>query len=185
MEFQARNHVPALAAILSAIALSLVFGAVLGRIPRETIPRSETLVAVIPHINALVSSLAIVTIVAGWRTIRRGDVEGHRRLMLGSFALFAAFLVLYLYRVALEGPAAFPGPESVYRIVYLPTLAIHIFLAIVCVPLLFYVLLLAVTRPVADIYETRHRAIGRIAAVLWLISFALGIVVYLLLYAIY
>jgi len=105
--------------------------------------------------------------------------------MLTSLVLFVAFLALYLYKVALEGPAAFPGPETIYQFVYLPTLAIHIALAIVCVPLLYYALLLALTRPIEELPRTNHRRVGRVAASLWLISFALGVVVYAMLYVIY
>jgi putative membrane protein len=185
MERRVRRHVPALTGLLSIVSLALVFGAVLGYVPTESLPRSEAFVAAIPHVNAVISATAIVTIVAGWRWIRRGAVARHRAAMLVSFALFATFLALYLYRVSLEGPSTFPGPETVYQFVYLPVLAIHILLAVVCVPLLYYVLLLAATHAPAELPRTNHRRVGRIAASLWLISFSLGIVVYLLLYAVF
>jgi putative membrane protein len=105
--------------------------------------------------------------------------------MLVSVGLFAVFLALYLYKVSIQGPAPFPGPESVYRFVYLPLLAVHILLAVVCVPLLYYVLLLGLTRPISDVFGTRHRRVGRIAASLWLVSFVLGNVVYAMLYVVY
>ncbi|WP_129116399.1 DUF420 domain-containing protein [Halegenticoccus tardaugens] len=186
MELRARNHVPALTALLTLASLALVFGAALGAIPQGAFPRaSDAVLDAIPHVNAALSTAAIVTIAAGWLSIRRGEVRRHRRLMLASLGLFVAFLVLYLYKVILEGPAGFPGPEAVYAYLYLPTLAIHILLAVVCIPLLYYVVLLALTRPVAELYDTRHRAVGRIAASLWLISFVLGNAVYVLLYAVY
>ena len=186
MESGVRRRVPALTAVLSVVSLALVFGAVLGHIPRSAFPHApESVLAAIPHANAAVSTLAIGTIAGGWLSVRRGDVRRHRLLMLTSLALFATFLVLYLYKVIIEGPTAFPGPETVYRFVYLPTLAIHILLAVVCIPLLYYVVLLAVTRPVEDVYDTRHRAVGRVAASLWLVSFALGDVVYAMLYVVY
>ena len=187
MELQrARNHVPVLTAVLTVVSLALVFGAVLGAIPVGSLPRAPASVFdAIPHVNAVISTVAIGTIFAGVRFIRRGDVERHRAMMLASVVLFVAFLVLYLYKVAVSGTAAFGGPETVYRFVYLPTLAIHMVLAIVCIPLLYYVLLLAVTRPVAELYDTSHKRFGRIAASLWLISFALGNVVYVLLYWLY
>jgi putative membrane protein len=186
MEFRARDHVPALTGVLSAISLALVFGAVLGALPVGTLPRAPTgIVDMIPHVNAAISLVAIGTITTAWRAIRRGDVDRHRALMLTSLVLFVAFLALYLYKVALEGPAAFPGPETIYQFVYLPTLAIHIALAIVCVPLLYYALLLALTRPIEELPRTNHRRVGRVAASLWLISFALGVVVYAMLYVIY
>ncbi|WP_101298180.1 DUF420 domain-containing protein [Halegenticoccus soli] len=186
MELRVRNHVPALTALLTAVSLALVFGAALGAIPQTAFPRaSDAVLDAIPHVNAVVSAAAVVTIAAGWLSIRRGNVRRHRRLMIASLGLFAAFLVLYLYKVILEGPAEFPGPEAVYRFVYLPTLAVHILLAVVCIPLLYYVVLLALTRPVSEIYDTRHRTVGRVAASLWLLSFVLGNVVYVLLYVAY
>jgi putative membrane protein len=185
MQLETRDHVPLLTTILSIVALGLVFSAVLGVIPTWLLPRSEFLIGIIPHLNALISLAAIGTIIGGWRAIRQGEVSTHRRRMLVAFGLFGAFLVFYLYRVSLEGPTDFGGPDAIYQFFYLPMLAIHILLAIICVPLLLYVLLLAVSRPVDAIYRTRHRAVGQIAAVLWLISFALGIAVYLLLYVVY
>lgn len=185
MQLETRDHVPLLTAILSIVALGLVFSAVLGVVPAWLLPRSELLVGLIPHLNAVISLAAIGTIIGGWRAIRRDDVSTHRRRMLVAFGLFGAFLALYLYRVSLEGPTDFAGPEAVYQFFYLPMLGIHILLAIICVPLLLYVLLLAASRPVDEIYRTRHRSVGQIAAVLWLISFTLGIAVYLLLYVVY
>ena len=46
-------------------------------------------------------------------------------------------------------------------------------------------LTLAATRPIADLFDTAHKRIGRVAAALWLVSFALGVVVYVLLYLVY
>lgn len=185
MQLQARDHVPLLTVVLSALALGAVFAAVGGVIPTRVIPRVETLITVIPELNAVISLTAIGTIIGGWRAIRRNEVTRHRNYMIASFGLFAAFLVFYLYRVSLEGPTTFPGPATIEQFVYFPILGIHILLAIICVPLLLYVLLLAVTRPVEDIYTSRHRSVGQIAAVLWLISFSLGVVVYAMLYVVY
>ena len=183
---QVRNHVPGVTALLTVVSLALVFGAVLGAFPEGSIPRVSTAALdAVPHANAAISTLAIATILAGVREVRRGNVARHRALMLASLALFALFLLLYLYRVSLLGPTPFPGPEAVYRFVYLPTLAVHILLAVVCIPLLYYVVLLGITRPVKDVYESNHRRVGRVAAALWIVSFLLGNVVYSLLYLVY
>jgi len=186
MPLDVRTRVPEMTAALSVVSLALVFGAVLGAIPRGVVPRApETALSAIPHVNAVVSAVAVVTIVAGVAFARRGEFHRHRAMMLTSAVLFLVFLVLYLYKVTLEGPAAFPGPDAVRRWVYLPVLAVHILLAIVCIPLLYYVLLLATTRPVAALTDTAHARVGRVAASLWLISFVLGNVVYALLYVVY
>jgi len=185
MSVEVRDHVPGVAAVLSALSLGLVFAAAGGVIPADSLPRpSESVVDAIPHVNAVISLLAIAVIGYGWRAIRRGNVTVHRGAMGSGFVLFGIFLALYLYKVTLEGPAPFPeaAPEALYQFVYLPVLAIHILLAVVCVPLLYYVLLLALTRPVEEIPLTDHPRFGRITAALWLVSFLLGEVVYALLY---
>lgn len=182
MAVSVRDRVPVVAGLLSLVSLALVFGAVLGAVPRSLLPRSDALVAAVPHANAAVSAVAIVVIATGVRAIRRGQVRRHRRSMLAGLALFGTFLVLYLYRVSLVGPTHFEGPAWIGSFVYLPLLAVHVGLAIVCVPLLYYVALLAASRPVAEISGTPHPRVGRVAVALWLVSFALGIVVYLFLY---
>ncbi|MFB6182914.1 MAG: DUF420 domain-containing protein [Haloarculaceae archaeon] len=186
MRLQARDHVPALTTILTAGSLALVFGAVLEAIPATVLPRAPVaFLAAIPHLNAAISVVALGVVGRGWLAVRSGNVDRHRRSMLAGLVLFAAFLVLYLYRIVLSGPTHFAGPAVVERFVYLPVLAIHMVLAIVCIPLLYYVLLLAVTRPRSELPATAHPRIGRIAVTLWLTSFALGVVVYLLLYVLF
>ncbi|MFB6311642.1 MAG: DUF420 domain-containing protein [Salinirussus sp.] len=178
----AREHPLALAGILSAASLALIFGTAGGVISGALLPRSRSLIAAIPHVNAVLSITAIVVIVAGWRAIRAGNVRRHRSAMLSAFTLFATFLVLYLYRVAIHGPTPFDGPSWLATFVYFPVLVIHIGLAVICVPLLYYVALLGLTTPVSAIPDTRHPRLGRLTAALWIISFGLGLVVYGLLY---
>ncbi len=178
----AKDHVPALTAVLSIVSLALVFGAALQVLPSEMLPQWRGILNVIPHLNAAISLVAIATIVAGVRSIRRRQVERHKAFMLASFGLFAVFLILYLYRVAVLGPSTFPGPESIRLFVYLPILTVHIGLAVFCVPFVFYALLSAATRSISEIYDSNHRVAGRIAALLWIISFSMGIVIYVLLY---
>jgi putative membrane protein len=185
MELQAREHVPALTGLLTIVSLALVFGAVLGAVPEGLLPRVEEVIPLIPHINAVLSLTAIGTISYGIVSIRRNKIAQHRRAMLASTGLFGAFLLLYLYRISLEGPTTFTGPDLLYQYFYLPMLAVHILLAILCLPFVYYALLLASTHPVSELPETNHPRAGRIAATLWLISFGLGVAVYLQLYVIF
>ncbi|WP_226479988.1 DUF420 domain-containing protein [Natrinema amylolyticum] len=187
MEYVPRERVRLLTGVLSVVSLAVVFAAAGGRIPSSSVPAApEWVLETIPLVNAVLSATAIGTIAVGWRAIRRGRIERHRVAMIASFGLFVAFLALYLYRLTVTGgPQPFPGPDQVYQFVYLPLLAIHIFLAIVCIPLLYYVLLLALSRPIAELPDTSHARIGRVAATLWLISFSLGIVVFVLLHVVY
>jgi putative membrane protein len=185
MQLQARDRVPELTAVLSIVSLAVVFGTAGGLVPSGALPRVTPLVEVIPHLNAALSAAALVTIAIGIRAVKGGNVARHRTAMVTTTMLFLGFLTLYLYRIALEGPSAFPGPETVYQFVYLPTLAIHILLAVFSIPFVYYVLLLAVTRPITAIRESPHPRVGKIAASLWFVSFALGIVIYGLLYVVY
>jgi putative membrane protein len=179
-----REHTLAVAAVLSTVSLALVFAAALRVVPPELLPRAPSAVVdAIPHVNALVSAVAFVVVVLGVRAIHQGDIERHRKRMGTAFGLFVLFLVGYLYRVALVGPTEFPTSGLIETVYYL-ILAIHITLAVVSVPLLFYTLLLAWSHPVSEIPRTNHRRVGKVAAPLWAISFALGVVVYLLVYVV-
>lgn len=168
----------------SFIAVSIVFIVAGGLFPAEVLPKApDQLIDAIPHVNVVISLLAIVAIIAGWRWIREGDIYRHRIAMVTAFILFVTFLTFYLYRLAiLGGPAPFDGNEVVYRFVYLPILTMHILLAVICVPLLFDALALALTTSIERLPTTRHPTVGRFAASLWIISFLLGIGVYLILY---
>lgn len=181
MRERLRSHTVAITGLLSIVSLALVFGAVGGYVPDGLLPHNETLVMIIPHVNVAISLAAIASITIGVRAIRSGRIDRHRRAMLASTLLFATFLVLYLYRLSLEGPTTFEGPDVLYQFVYLPILAIHILFAIICLPFVFHALLLAGTRPIEQLPETVHARVGRVAAFLWVVSFALGITIYLLL----
>ncbi len=179
------EHVPAVTIVLSIISLGVVFSAAFQILPVATLPSPRWVLTAIPSVNAVISLGAIVTILGGVRAIRRGHITRHKRYMIASFVLFAVFLGLYLYRVAILGPTEFAGPSLVRQYVYLPILLVHVGLAIVCVPFVYYALLLGLANPVEEIYRSRHRTVGRIAAGLWLISFSMGLVIYLLLYHMY
>ncbi|MFC4408396.1 DUF420 domain-containing protein [Haloarchaeobius iranensis] len=182
MQQMVKRNVPAVTAVLSIVSLALVFGAARQLIPKSLLPAApDWLVSAIPHVNAVISVVAVVVILAGLRAIKQDRWDRHRKLMGTGVVLFVIFLALYLYKVALKGPNTFPG-SGVAELAYLAILAIHMILAIACIPLLYYVLLLAVTRPMSELSETVHPKIGRIAAPLWLISFVLGTVVYVMLY---
>ena len=182
----AREHALAVSAVLSAVALALVFAVALELVPGGSLPRpSRAFLEAVPHVNAALSLAAIVTITLGVRNARQGNYGRHRVAMLASTLLFATFLVLYLYRVAILGPTDFPGPAAVEQFVYLPILVVHVSLAVVTVPLVIYALTLATTRPLRELSDTGHARVGRVAASLWVVSFALGVVVYALLYHLY
>ncbi len=169
---------------LSVLAIGVVVAAAGGRIPAGWLPAlSPAFIAAIPHLNVAISLCAIATIAYGWRSIRRRRLDRHRAAMIVATGLFSIFLVLYLYRlILLGGPASFGGPPTLYRFVYLPVLTIHILLAMIAIPLVFDALAIALTTAAPELARTRHPRVGRVAATLWIVSFSLGIVVYVLLH---
>ena len=184
MRSTVRSHVPALTVILTVVSLALIFGVVGGMVP-DLLPHApDAVLDGLPHLNAVLSVLALGAIGLGMLAIRRGDVSAHRRRMAAAFVLFVVFLCSYLYRIAIEGSTTFQGPAVIEPVYYL-LLAIHVGLAILCLPLLYYVLLLAYSYETSELAVTNHPRVGRIAAPLWAISFTLGIVVYLALYVVF
>jgi putative membrane protein len=171
----------AVSVAVSAAVLGLIGASSRGGI--DAVPSvPDAVLAAIPHANAALVAAAFFTVLAGYRAVRRGNVERHARLMATTTALFFVFLALYLVRLSNAGLTEFPGPEAVYTYVYLPFLGVHMVLAAVCVPLVLYAVFVAAVVPREDLRETAHPRVGRVAVPLWATSFAFGFVVYLMLH---
>jgi uncharacterized membrane protein YozB (DUF420 family) len=127
-------------------------------------------------LNAALNATAGVLVLLGWRAIRRGDRERHRRLMVGAVAVSAVFLASYLTRVALTGTHRFPG-DGWLRGLYLGILVSHTLLAAAVAPLVLRSLFLGLVGRF-----DAHRRIARLTFPIWLYVSATGVVVYLLLY---
>ncbi|WP_148413089.1 DUF420 domain-containing protein [Haloferax sp. KTX1] len=181
-----KEHPAAATAVLSVVGYALVIGTFLGVVPGRVFPDLS-----LPQVNLLSDAIAVVNtvnvlvIAAGWRWIRRNEVRKHAAAMVTSFGLILVFLVMYLAKIGGGGTKEFVGPAFAYY-PYLAMLAIHIVLSIVSVPVVLYALILGITHSERELRtETPHRKVGRIAASAWLVSLALGVVTYLLLNHVY
>jgi len=168
--------------LLSAVGYIFVIGSFAGVVPYPEFGR-ET-VDLLSHAIAVVNTLATGALAAGWYWIRNGDVRKHRAAMLTAFTLILLFLALYLPKVGGGGEKYFVGPEMV-RYGYLIMLAIHIVLSVVTVPVVLYAVVLGLTHTTAELRNTAHARVGRIAAATWILSLSLGVVTYLLLNHVY
>jgi uncharacterized membrane protein YozB (DUF420 family) len=126
--------------------------------------------------NAVLNGLATLLLVAGWVSIRRGNVKAHRAAMGAAFAVSAVFLVSYLARYCLEGTHRFAGPQAV-KPVYLAILFTHIPLAAL-VPVLALRMFFLAWKGRFD----AHRRLGRITLPIWLYVSVTGVLIYLMLY---
>jgi putative membrane protein len=127
-------------------------------------------------LNALLNATAGTLLFLGWRAIKRGDRERHRRLMISAVSVSALFLVSYLTRVALTGTHRFPG-EGALRWLYLAILVSHTILAVAVAPMALRSLALGVSGRIES-----HRKLARITFPIWLYVSVTGVVVYVLLY---
>lgn len=130
----------------------------------------------LPTLNALLNLTAALLLVIGWRLIKAGRIDAHRRTMIAAFATSALFLISYLTYHAQAGSVPFTG-TGMLRIVYFSILIPHIILAAVILPLAIVTLRRGLARR-----DAAHRRIARVTLPLWLFVSVTGVVVYVMLY---
>lgn len=124
----------------------------------------------------MLNATSAVLLLAGYRLIRHGRRDAHRRTMLAALATSTLFLASYLTYHAQVGSVRFAGQGAVRR-VYFALLISHTVLAAAIVPLV----LVTVARARAARFEA-HRRLARWTLPLWLWVSASGVVVYWMLY---
>lgn len=129
-----------------------------------------------PFLNACLNAASAALLFTGFRAIRRGEVERHKRMMLGAFLVSGLFLVSYLIRYAVSGTHRFPVDGGL-RTLYLLILGSHSLLAAVLLPMALRTLWL----PLKGRFD-HHRRIARLTFPIWAYVSVTGVVVYLMLY---
>ena len=186
-----RDHPRATTLVLAVVGYAAVVGVFAVPSVQALFPELNLgQVNILAHAIAIVNTLAVTSLAAGWYWIRNDEVKKHAHAMLTAFALILLFLGMYLPKVAGGGTKEFvlesaygwmPLWEPVYP-AYLAMLAIHILLSILAMPLVVYAIVLGLTHTPEELRtQTPHRTVGRIAASTWILSLALGVVTYLLL----
>ncbi|WP_222919683.1 DUF420 domain-containing protein [Natrinema sp. SYSU A 869] len=165
--------------LLTIVGYALVLGTFLLDIPIYP-DLTNAQVNLLSHVIAVINTTATTILLLGWYWIRAGEVEKHRLAMVSGFALILGFLVVYLLKVGGGGTKEFVGHDLAYY-PYLVMLAIHIILSIVSVPVVLYALILGLSHTPAELRQTSHARVGRIAAAAWILSLFLGVVTYVLL----
>lgn len=131
------------------------------------------------HVIGLINTLTTLSLVFGLIFIRMKKIELHQLMMTSSFILGGLFLVCYvLYH--LTNPANRFTGEGFARYFYLFTLATHIGLSLIVLPLVLRAMFYAVTRQYAA-----HKKIVKYAYPIWLYVSVTGVIVYLMLYHIF
>lgn len=130
----------------------------------------------LPTLNAALNATAAVLLVVGWRLIRSGRRDAHRRVMTSAFLCSVVFLASYLLYHAQVGSVRFPGTGGA-RVLYLGILLTHTVLAAAVAPLAVTTVLLARRGRLAA-----HRRLARWTLPIWLYVSVTGVVVYAMLY---
>lgn len=130
---------------------------------------------VLPALNAVLNAISATLLVIGYRWVRRGDFDRHRRAMLAAAVSSTLFLISYLTSKFLFGTTYFGG-QGLIRTVYLLILGSHTILAAVIAPLV----VLTLWRAFTNQFEA-HRRVARWTYPAWLYVSVTGVLVYLML----
>ena len=133
----------------------------------------------LPAVNATLNAISAIFLVIGYRHIRNGRIEQHRRAMIAAFATSSVFLVCYLIYHANVGAVRFSGQGPI-RYVYFAVLITHAVLAATVPPLA----IITLVRGLRERFD-RHRKIARWTLPIWFYVSVTGVVVYLMLYQMY
>lgn len=126
------------------------------------------------HLNAFLNAVSVVFLTLGYRAIKAGDRERHKKMMLSALTVSAVFLVSYVIYKLNSGFAKFGG-EGIIRPIYFTILIIHVFGAIAIVPLVP----VTVMRALSERFD-KHRKIARITWPVWMFVGISGVVVYVM-----
>lgn len=186
-----RLHPARVTGVVSLIGYAIVIGSFAGVVPVPDLSRETALL--FGAAIAVINTVALASLLAGWWFIKQDAVRNHRRAMLTAFGLILIFLILYVWKQAGGFTKQFVVSQGQFlaeyatliTYAYWAMLGIHVFLSIVAVPLVVYAVLLGLTHSPAELATTSHPRVGRIAVWVWSISLALGILTYLLLNHVY
>jgi putative membrane protein len=130
----------------------------------------------LPTLNAVLNLISASFLLAGFRFIRKKQIERHRNCMMAAVIASAAFLTSYLIYHYHAGSRPFQG-EGGWRTLYFAILISHAVLAAAIVPMV----LATLARALRGRYRS-HARLGRWTFPLWVYVSFTGIVVYVMLY---
>lgn len=130
----------------------------------------------LPALNACLNATSAVCLVTGWRLIRSGRREAHKRAMIAAASVSLVFLVSYLTYHFQVGSVPFRGIGTI-RTVYLTILFTHTLLAVVVAVMAPMTLWRGLKNRL-----DQHRRIARWTLPIWGYVSVTGVIVYLMLY---
>jgi len=129
-----------------------------------------------PTLNASLNFTAACLLILGYRAIKAGKRDIHKKFMVAALACSTLFLISYLSYHYLHGSTKYQG-EGLLRILYFAILITHTPLAVLIVPFI----IAAVYFALKGNYE-RHKKIVKWVYPTWMYVSVTGVVIYLMLY---
>ncbi len=133
----------------------------------------------LPTLNAALNVTSVCLLLLGYRFIKQGRIEAHKKTMIAAVCTSALFLTSYLVYHFNVGSIRFQGQGAV-RPVYFTILLTHTILAATVAPLV----LVTLYRGLKGTYD-RHRQIARRTFPIWVYVSITGVVIYVMLYHLY
>lgn len=133
----------------------------------------------LPFISTVFIVISAVLLLVGWRHIKKGEEEKHKKTMIASAVFAVLFLIVYISRTVIIGNTSFGGPDHI-KLYYTIFLIFHIILSTVS-----FVFGVVTIRAALKGNYMKHRKLGPITGVIWTLTAITGVMVYLMLYVFY
>jgi len=132
----------------------------------------------LPTLNACLNATAGVLLFSGWRAIKRGEKNVHKKFMIAALICSALFLCSYVtYHVLKEGVVTRYTGEGILRVIYFTILLTHTPLAVIIVPFC----IVAVYHAYKQNFVA-HVKITKWLFPVWMYVSVTGVVIYFMLY---
>lgn len=138
-----------------------------------------TTAEVLPHVNAVLNSIATLLLLIGFILIKSGRKEAHRKVMISAIVVSSVFLVSYLTYHFTAPIFVFPGTGWAVP-AYYTLLISHVILATIVSPMVVVTAWRAFHRDF-----DRHKKIARWTWPVWMFVSVSGVAVYAILYHVY
>ncbi|MFC0331457.1 DUF420 domain-containing protein [Paenibacillus sepulcri] len=133
----------------------------------------------LPAISTSFIFISGILVAIGWRLAIKRRLETHKKVMIAGSIAALLFFIIYVSRTIFVGNTEWGGPDDL-KTYYMVFLFFHITLATVAAVFGITTLTLAFRNSFV-----KHRKVGRITSVIWLVTVVTGVIVYVLLYLMY
>jgi putative membrane protein len=138
-------------------------------------------------------TIVVVAFIMAWRYAKRGQGLKHQKGMLTATVMVVGWLFMYVAQQVIAGVSGFDGPEGVKLFIYMPTIIFHSLLSTLAILLSFYQIyggfkwskLEGGDKVLSGAGAARHRKLGKVTLLSYLMSVITAYMIYIMLFVIY